>query len=323
MLSVLIACGIFATVVLLLEGAYYTYQVLSRRGKETRRIKERIQEWTVKPELKRIDIIRNQSLSDIPWLHDLLVPIRKLDGLRRLHERGNNTLPFGTFLLSSLLMAMLIGVVCLQFHMHIIVTLGGIVAGASLPFGYLYWKKRKRMAQFQRQLPEALELIARALRAGHAFFVGLKLVGEEFSEPIGPEFKRAFDEVSMGISVQQALQNLSNRVDCLDVKFFVTSVSVQRETGGNLADIVEALGHLIRKRFELYMKITALAAEGKVSAVILFALPLVLGLLLYRMNPEYIGLLFTDPIGHTMLMTGAALMTIGAFITRKIINIEV
>ena len=144
MLSVLIACGIFATVVLLLEGAYYTYQVLSRRGKETRRIKERIQEWTVKPELKQIDIIRNQSLSDIPWLHDLLVPIRKLDGLRRLHERGNNTLPFGTFLLSSLLIAMLTGMVCLQFHMHIIVTLGGIVAGASLPFGYLYWKKRKR-----------------------------------------------------------------------------------------------------------------------------------------------------------------------------------
>jgi tight adherence protein B len=179
------------------------------------------------------------------------------------------------------------------------------------------------MAQFQRQLPEALELIARALRAGHAFFVGLKLVGEEFSEPIGPEFKRAFDEVSMGISVQQALQNLANRVDCLDLKFFVTSVSVQRETGGNLAEIIESLGHLIRKRFELYLKIKALSAEGKVSAIILFALPLVLGLLLYRMNPEYIGLLFTDPIGHTMLMTGSALMIIGAFITMKMVNIEV
>jgi len=179
------------------------------------------------------------------------------------------------------------------------------------------------MAKFQRQLPEALELIARALRAGHAFFVGLKLVGEEFPEPIGPEFKRAFDEVSMGISVPQALQNLADRVDCIDVKFFVTSVSVQRETGGNLAEIIESLGHVIRKRFELYMKIAALSAEGRVSAIILFALPLVLGLFLYRMNPEYIGVLFTDPIGHTMLMTGSALMIIGAFITRKMINIEV
>jgi tight adherence protein B len=323
MLTVLIASGIFATVVLLFEGAYYTYQVLSRRGKETQRVKERIQEWSVKPELKQIDIVRNQSLSAIPWLHDLLVPIRKLDGLRRLHERGNNTLPFGTFLLASLLIAILIGGFCLQLHTHFIMTLGSAIVGGSLPFGYLYWRKTKRMAKFQRQLPEALELIARALRAGHAFFVGLKLVGEEFSEPIGPEFKRAFDEVSMGISVPQALQNLAKRVDCVDIKFFVTSVSVQRETGGNLAEIIESLGHLIRKRVELYMKIKALSAEGKVSAIILFALPLVLGLLLYRTSPDYIGLLFADPIGHTMLMTGGALMTIGAFITSKMINIEV
>jgi tight adherence protein B len=323
MLTVLIAFGIFATVVLLLEGVYYTYQVLSKRGKETERIKERIQEWTAQPELQQLDIVRKQSLSDIPWLHDVLVTIRKLDGLRRLHERGNNKLPFGTFLLASLLIAILIGGVCMQFHIHLIVALASVAVGASLPFGYLYWVKTKRMAKFQRQLPEALELIARALRAGHAFFVGLKLVGEEFPEPIGPEFKRAFDEVSMGISVPQALQNLADRVDCLDVKFFVTSVSVQRETGGNLAEIIESLGLLIRKRFELYMKIAALSAEGKVSAIILFALPLVLGLLLYWINPEYIGLLFTDPIGHTMLMTGSGLMILGAFITKKMINIEV
>jgi tight adherence protein B len=323
MLTVLIALGIFSTVVLLLEGGYYAYQVLSRRGKETQRIKERIQEWSIKPEAQQINIVRNQSLSDIPWLHELLAPIRKLDGLRRLHERGNNTLPFGTFLIGSLLIAILVCLVCIHFHTHLVVALGAAVVGAILPFGYLYWKKTRRMAKFQHQLPEALELIARALRAGHAFFVGLKLVAEEFPEPIGPEFKRAFDEVSMGISVHQALQNLANRVDCLDIKFFVTSVSVQRETGGNLAEIIESLGHLIRKRFELYMKIKALSAEGKVSAIILFGLPLVLGLLLYRTNPEYIGLLFTDPIGHTMLMAGAALMTAGAFITRKMINIEV
>jgi len=323
MLTVLIALGIFASMVLLLEGGYYAYQVLSRRGRETERIKERIQEWIVKPDLQQLDIVRNQSLSDIPWLHDLLAKIKRLDRVRRVHERGNNTLPLGTFFLASFLIAITAGLLCLQFHIHLVVTLICGVLGAILPFLYLYWRKTRRMAKFQRQLPEALELIARALRAGHAFFVGLKLVGEEFPEPIGPEFKQAFDEVSMGISVPQALQNLAERVECLDVKFFVTSVSVQRETGGNLAEIIESLGLLIRKRFELYMKIKALSAEGKVSAIILFALPVVLGLLLYRMNPEYIGLLFTDPIGHMMLMTGAVLMIIGAFITRRIINIEV
>jgi tight adherence protein B len=323
MLTLLIACGIFGTIVLLLEGVYYTYQVLSRRGKETQRIKERIQEWTVKPELKQLDIVRNQSLSDIRWIHVFLSPINTLDGVRRVLERGNNTLPLGTFILASFLIAITTGLVCMQFHIHFVATLMCGVFGATLPFLYLYWRRTKRMAKFQQQLPEALELIARALRAGHAFFVGLKLVGEEFSEPIGPEFKRAFDEVSMGISVPQALQNLADRVDCLDVKFFVTSVSVQRETGGNLAEIVESLGHLIRKRFELYMKVKALSAEGKLSAIILFGLPLVLGLLLYRLNPEYIGLLFTDPIGNTMLMTGATLMTIGAYVTRKMINFQV
>jgi tight adherence protein B len=323
MLTVLIACGIFGTIVLLFEGVYYAYQVLSRRGKETERIKARIQEWTAKPDLQQLGIVRNQSLSDIPWLHDLLAKIKRLDRVRRVHERGNNTLPLGAFFLASFLIAITAGLLCLQFHIHLVVTLICVVLGAILPFLYLYWRKTRRMAKFQRQLPEALELIARALRAGHAFFVGLKLVGEEFPEPIGPEFKQAFDEVSMGISVPQALQNLAERVECLDVKFFVTSVSVQRETGGNLAEIIESLGLLIRKRFELYMKIKALSAEGKVSAIILFALPVVLGLLLYRMNPEYIGLLFTDPIGHMMLMTGAVLMIIGAFITRRIINIEV
>ena len=323
MLTAFISLGIFATVVCLLEGGYYAYQVLSRRGKEIQRVKVRIQEWSVQPELQRLDIVRNQTLSDIPWLHDLLAPINKLHGVRRLHELGNNRLSFGTFFLASLLMGLLIVVVCLQLHTHFAIAVVSAAMGASFPFGYLYWKKTRRMAQFQRQLPEALELIARALRAGHAFFVGLKLVGEEFSEPIGSEFKRAFDEVSMGISVQQALQNLANRVDCPDVKFFVTSVSVQRETGGNLAEIVESLGHLIRKRFELYMKIKALSAEGRVSAIILFALPILLGLVLYRMNPEYIGLLFTDPVGHTMLMVGSTLMVVGAFVTTRIINIEV
>jgi hypothetical protein len=140
MLTEVIAFGIFATVVLLLEGMYYAYQVLSRRGKETQRIKERLQEWTVKPGFQRLDIVRNQSLSDIPWLHEFLAPIKKLDGLRRVHERGNNTLPLGTFLLASFLIVITMGFVCLQFHIHLVVTLICSALGAALPFLYLYWR---------------------------------------------------------------------------------------------------------------------------------------------------------------------------------------
>jgi tight adherence protein B len=179
------------------------------------------------------------------------------------------------------------------------------------------------MAEFHRQLPEALELIARALHSGHAFFVGMKLVGEEFADPIGTEFKQAFSEVSMGFSVSQALQNLANRVDCVDMKFFVTSVNLQRETGGNLAEIIESLSDLIRKRFELQMKVQVLSAEGRFSAMILFALPIAMGLLLYKSNYEYISLLFTDPIGHALVTVGVVLMLMGAVVTKRMITIKV
>ena len=193
----------------------------------------------------------------------------------------------------------------------------------ALPTGYLYWLKSQRMAKFERQLPEALELVSRALRAGHAFSVGLKLVGDEAADPIGIEFKRGFDEVSMGVALPQALQNMTDRLDCVDLRFFVTSVLVQRETGGNLAEIIDSLAEMIRKRFELQLKVKALSAEGRFSAVILFVLPLVVGGVLFKMNPEYMLTLFTDPMGQKMVMVGSFLMVTGAIIMKRMVAIKV
>jgi tight adherence protein B len=153
--------------------------------------------------------------------------------------------------------------------------------------------------------------------------VGLKLVGEEAADPIGKEFRRVFEEVSMGVALPQALQNMTTRVDCVDLRFFVTSVLVQRETGGNLAEIIDSLAGLIRKRFELHMKVKALSAEGRISGIVLFGLPLVLGLLLYKINPEYMGLLFTDPIGHNLVMVGSILMVTGAVVMKRMVAIKV
>ncbi|MGH9426869.1 MAG: type II secretion system F family protein, partial [Terriglobia bacterium] len=231
--------------------------------------------------------------------------------------------PLGAFLILSGLLAITVSGVSARLGTHMLVTIVCAGAGAALPFLYLWRKQSKRMAEFHRQLPEALELIARALHSGHAFFVGMKLVGDEFPDPIGTEFKQAFNEVSMGFSVPQALQNLANRVDCVDMKFFVTSVSLQRETGGDLAEIIESLSELIRKRFELQMKVRVLSAEGRFSALILFALPISLGALLYKTNPEYISLLFTDPMGQGMLAVGALLMIMGGFVTKHLITIKV
>jgi tight adherence protein B len=213
--------------------------------------------------------------------------------------------------------------VVLAMHQALVLGLLLAVVLGALPAGYLYWLKSQRMAKFERQLPEALELVSRALKAGHAFSVGLKLVGDEAADPIGIEFKRVFDEVSMGVSLPQALKNMTDRLDCVDLRFFVTAVLVQRETGGNLAEIIDSLAGLIRKRFELQLKVKALSAEARFSGIILFCLPLVVGGALYIMNPDYMSTLFTDPIGQNMVMIGSFLMVTGAIIMKRMVAIKV
>jgi tight adherence protein B len=204
----------------------------------------------------------------------------------------------------------------------VLTTALGACLGA-LPVGYLYWQKRQRMAKFELQLPEALELMSRALKAGHAFSVGLKLVADETADPTGAEFKRVFEEISMGVALPQALQNMTDRLNCVDLKFFVTSVLVQRETGGNLAEIIDSLATLIRKRFQLQLKVKALSAEGRFSAVVLFLLPILMGGILYRMNPEYISVLFTDSFGRNLATAAGFLMVTGAAVMKRMVTIKV
>jgi tight adherence protein B len=276
---------------------------MSPRG--TDRAVERIQKWSAPEVAAQSDIVRKESLSDIPWLHDLLITMRRFQPLRLLHRQADCRVPLGIFVLATPLLAL--GALLLAISMHqalLLALLLAVVLGA-LPAGYLYWLKSQRMAKFERQLPEALELVSRALRAGHAFSVGLKLVGDEAADPIGIEFRRVFDEVSMGVALTQALKNMTDRLDCVDLRFFVTAVLVQRETGGNLAEIIDSLAGLIRRRFELLLKVTALSAEGRFSGIILFCLPLVVGSALYMMNPEYMSILFTDPIGQKCSWSGA------------------
>jgi tight adherence protein B len=321
MLTVLIALGIFGTILLLLQGGVLLHRMMSPRG--TDRAVERIQKWSAPKVAAQLDIVRKESLSDIPWLHDLLITMRRFQPFRLLHRQADCRVSLGIFVLATPLLAL--GALLLAISMHqalLLALLLAVVLGA-LPAGYLYWLKSQRMAKFERQLPEALELVSRALRAGHAFSVGLKLVGDEAADPIGIEFRRVFDEVSMGVALPQALKNMTDRLDCVDLRFFVTAVLVQRETGGNLAEIIDSLAGLIRRRFELLLKVTALSAEGRFSGIILFCLPLVVGSALYMMNPEYMSILFTDPIGQKMLMVGSFLMVTGAIVMKRMVAIKV
>jgi tight adherence protein B len=240
-----------------------------------------------------------------------------------LLEQADCRYPVGLFLSLSALLA-LAGLLIGSFTLNNMMLQVAGIAGCGLgPFLYISYKKHKRLQKFLRQLPEALDLIARALRAGHTFQIGLKMVGEEFDDPMGTEFDKTLAEINFGAGIPEALKNLAQRVDCPDLHFFVVAILVQRETGGNLAEISENIAQLIRKRFELQDRVRALAAEGKLSAIILFALPFFIALALTVMNPNYLGVLFTDPIGKGMLGVAAVIMTIGAIIIKKMIHIKV
>lgn len=205
------------------------------------------------------------------------------------------------------------------------VMLGPVMAVflAILPLLWLLFRRKRRMKAFAAQLPQALELIARALRAGHSLASGFNLVANEMSEPIGGEFSRTFEEQNLGKPLEEALNALVQRVPNLDLKFFATAIILQRQTGGDLAEILDKIGHLIRERFKIWGQVQALTGEGRLSGIVLLALPPALFAVVYKMNPDYLMLLFTDPMGKKMLIGGVVSQLLGALLIRKIVNIRV
>jgi len=194
--------------------------------------------------------------------------------------------------------------------------------GFFLPWARLAMKKKKRMNRFRRQLPEAMDLIARSLRAGHAFNSGLKLAADQMDDPIGVEFAATIHQVNFGVSVTDALRNLADRVDCPDLRIFVVSVILQRETGGNLAEIMESNARIIRERFKFYQHVRTISAEGRLSAWVLFLLPIFVALIIQILSPEYTATLYTTELGRKLLWTAAGLMTVGMIIIRRMVDIE-
>jgi tight adherence protein B len=194
---------------------------------------------------------------------------------------------------------------------------------AAIPFGSAYFLRNRRKKQFGRQLPEALELVARALRAGHSLASGFHLVASEMADPIASEFGRCYEEQNLGIPMDEALDSLASRVPNLDLRFFATAVILQRQTGGDLAEILDKIGHLIRERFKIWGQVQALTGEGRLSGIVLLALPPALFVVMLKMNYDYVMLLFQDPMGKKMLMFAIVLQLIGAIVIKKIVNIKV
>lgn len=321
-MNIIIGIGIFVTVVLLIEAAYMGVRRLGES--ESRSIKKRLRTLSAGGDkLVEIDIVRKRILSEVPWLHRLLLKITRIRQLDRLLEQANTSSPVGFFILLSILLAAVVFAGGSMIHINLSILIIFASLSASIPFLYLLLLKQKRMAKFQEQLPDALDLIARALRAGHAFSGGLKMVAQEFGDPIGNEFGKTLDEINFGVGVDQAMKNLAGRVDCPDLQFFVVSVIIQRETGGNLAEILEKIASLVRERFKLYGKVRTLAAEGKLSAGVLLALPPLIAFYLTIASPSYIELLFQDQIGITMVCFAAVMMLAGVIVMKRLITIRV
>jgi tight adherence protein B len=269
------------------------------------------------------DILRKKTFSSIPALNKILSRSPGVEALYRLVQQANVKYPLSIFALLALVLALA------GYSFSYAMTrnpatsflVGGLLGGA--PFYYLVIKKRNRMQKFVRQLPEGLDLIARGLRAGHAFSTGLKLASDNFGDPLGTEFEETLDEINFGVSVPDALKNLAKRVDCPDLKFFVVSVILQRETGGNLAEIIDSISRIIRERFKFNDKVRVLSAEAKFSAKVLVGLPLLILVALRFINPEYVNLLFEDPMGKKMLAVAAFMMFLGIVVMMRMVKIRV
>jgi tight adherence protein B len=199
----------------------------------------------------------------------------------------------------------------------------GFAIGLFIMPSILRYKRSARLYKFEEMFPEALDLLSRGIRAGHAFSAGMKMVAEELGEPVGPEFRKAFDEQNFGLPLKESLDNLSRRIPILDVRFFSTAVLIQRETGGNLSEILDNLAHVVRERFKIRRQIRVHTAHGRFTGYVLMALPAFLGLALSFINPEHMGRLFDERIGQLMIVTSIIMQAIGFFWIKQVVKIEV
>lgn len=313
---------VFIAIVLLLEGLYLTWNAY--KGPEAVRIEKRLQVISAGwQDATEQNLIKQRLLSDSPTLERLLLQIPRIHSLDRLLIQSGMKLSVIGFL-GYTCMAALGGVaIASLLNLHFTISLLCLVTAGLLPFLFLLSARHKRLLKIEEQLPDAIDLMARALKAGHAFSGALQMVSSECAEPIANEFRMTFEEVNFGISMQEALMNLSTRIPSTDLRYLVIAVLIQRESGGNLAELLDSISSLIRARLKLLGTIRVLSAEGRLSAWILGCLPFAMALVIQLVNPDYLNLLFTDSLGHLLVGASLTMMVIGIFVMWRIIKIRV
>ena len=314
---------VFLAVVLLVTGLYQSWNNV--RGPESERVARRLRVMSAGAHAgeQSTSMIKQRLLSDTPALQKLLLEVPRVHALDRLLEQSGLSWSVAQWGMLVLL-AFLVGMVGASlFDLPWLLRLPVAAAFALLPLYYVERAKARRLQRIGQQLPDALELMSRALRAGHAFPTALKMVGEEMNAPLADEFRIAFDEVNFGIAMPDALMNLATRVPSTDVRYFVIAVLIQRETGGNLSELLDSISHIIRERIKLLGQVRVLSAEGRLSAWILSLLPFGAAAMIHLTNPQFLEMLFVDPGGRKMLIGALLLMVCGVFVMRNIIRIRV
>ena len=269
------------------------------------------------------EVLKKDVLSEVPFLNSLLSRFEAATRIDRRIKQADMTIPVGTFVLLSIgLFVVGIGAGKI-FHWPTVISV--VVRGVLMlvPNTFVDAKRRRRFKRFMSHFPEALEMFARSLRAGHSFTGAIQLVAQEMPHPIGPEFSKVFEEQNLGIPLRQALLGMTERIEALDVKFFVTAIMIQRETGGNLAEIIDKIGHVIRERFRIQGQLKIFTAQARMSGIILSFLPVGIAILVGMLNPEYLKPLWFEKAGRIMIAVAVILQVLGMLAIRKIIRIKI
>jgi tight adherence protein B len=318
-----IALVVFVVVAL---AAFAIASLLDQRSARARLIKERLATVQKVPEREpheELALLRDEQLSKIPALDTLLRRSERVSAIQEALTQAGMKFRAGNFLFLCVLTGAVAGLAALAWSKNPGVGWAALAIGIFLPYSFVSYRRQKRFEKFEELFPEAIDTLARAVRAGHAFTTALEMISNEVAEPLAGEFRKLYEEQKFGMPVRDALMNLTQRVPLVDVKFFVTAVMLQRETGGNLAEILDNLSYVIRERFKIQRQVRVHTAQGRLTMALLMAMPpAVVGIMLI-MSPDFVKPLFSDPIGHSLLVGSIALQTIGYFVIRKIIRIQV
>lgn len=319
----LFVLALFIAVVLLLEGAYVFWE--SKKGPEAKRLQQRLRLLEGgKVQSESISLLKSRVLSDLPLFDRVLHSLPRVSSLDRWVLQSGVATSVGRLLSLTLLAGVATFLVALLLNVPpIVAVLFFALPACSIPWVVVARCRAKRLHKFEEQLPDALDLIGRALRAGHAFPIAMQMVATEATDPIASEFQAAFDEINFGVPMSEAMMSMAARVPSMDLRYFVVSVLLQRETGGNLAELLDNLSTLVRERFKLMGRVRVLAAEGKLSAYILVALPFFTAGAIFTVAPKFMEVLWTDPMGLNMVFGTIAMMIVGVFVMWRIVKIRV